>query len=320
MARLLLGNDYSYRLPIRNLLLVGLMFNYICNILYLLVFYKYIRPMISAPRQIDYIAHIAVLIVGTLTNYRFALIAFSRMFPKPHIPVDNSSRITPINYLAVSSVLLDLITLSAAGLLVYKEYPGTNLFMLGVDLLIVLVLVAAITVWMVAVPKPEDYYLPDVRKFNMEDNYRTEEDINHEKSQSYAKLVSAAYHQDASLPDIPLNQEPNEHPIDQKTLILMASSEEDNPPLPAIAKSVNPKVDQVRLSQSSGIEEADIDIDEVIHFEQGRGEEKKDENLPMERKNSQGEEKAKVAMDEAKTKRISNTVLNPVKKGSPSKG
>jgi hypothetical protein len=81
--------------------------------------------------------------------------------------------------------------------------------MLGVDLLIVLVLVAAITVWMVAVPKPEDYYLPDVRKFSMEDNYRTEEDINHEKSQSYAKLVSAAYHQDASLPDIPLNQEPN---------------------------------------------------------------------------------------------------------------
>jgi hypothetical protein len=120
VARLLLGNDYSYRLLIRNLLLVGLLFNYICNILYLIVFYKYIRPMISAPRQIDYIAHIAVLIVGTLTNYRFALIAFSRMFPKPHIPVDNSSRITPVNYLAVSSVLLDLITLAAAGLLVYK--------------------------------------------------------------------------------------------------------------------------------------------------------------------------------------------------------
>jgi hypothetical protein len=34
----------------------------------------------------------------------------------------------------------------------------------------------------------------------------------------------------------------------------MASSEEDNPPLPAIAKSVNPKVDHVRQSQSSAIE------------------------------------------------------------------
>jgi len=75
-------------------------------------------------------------------------------------------------------VLLDMLPLSAAGLLVYKEYPSTNLFMLGIDLMIVIVLIVVITVWMVAVPKSEDYYASDVKKFNMEDNFRTEEDIN----------------------------------------------------------------------------------------------------------------------------------------------
>jgi hypothetical protein len=82
-SRLLLGIDYSHRVTVKNLLIASLVFNYISNILYLILFCKYITPLIVKPRQIDYITHIVTLIVGTMTNYRFGLIAFSRMFPKP---------------------------------------------------------------------------------------------------------------------------------------------------------------------------------------------------------------------------------------------
>lgn len=152
-SRLLIGTDYSYRIIIKNLLIAGLALNYVSNILYLIIFIKYISPLMVKPRQIDYITQIAALLLGTVTNYRFGLICFSRMFPKPEIQVDNSSRLTPINYLAAASVMLDMLPLAAAGLLVYREYPGTNLFMLGLDLMIVIVLVVVVTVWMVAVPK-----------------------------------------------------------------------------------------------------------------------------------------------------------------------
>lgn len=101
-------------------MVAGLAFNYITNILYLIIFVKYVTPLITNPRQIDYIVNIAVLIVCTLTNYRFGLIAFSKMFPKPQIQIDNSSRLTPINYLAVFSVIFDILPLAAAGLMIYK--------------------------------------------------------------------------------------------------------------------------------------------------------------------------------------------------------
>ena len=96
-----------------------------------------------------------VLFVSTATNYRFGLLAFSRMFPRPCIPIKMACRLTPLNYLAMGSLLLDVLGLTAAVMLIYKEDAGTNLFMLGVDLLIVLVVVMLVSIWMVAVPKPE---------------------------------------------------------------------------------------------------------------------------------------------------------------------
>jgi len=82
-SRLLMGVDYSYRIIVKNLLIASLALNYVSNILYLILFIKYISPLIVKPRQIDYITHIGTLFIGTVTNYRFGLIAFSRMFPKP---------------------------------------------------------------------------------------------------------------------------------------------------------------------------------------------------------------------------------------------
>lgn len=107
------------------------------------------------PRQIDYIVNGIILFIATITNYRFGLIAFSRMFPKPEIQVENSSKLTPINYLTVMTLILDVIPLAAGGLLVYKEYVGTNLFMLGIDLVLILILLVCVTIVMVAVPKPD---------------------------------------------------------------------------------------------------------------------------------------------------------------------
>jgi hypothetical protein len=86
-VRLLLGVDYTYRNTVKSLLIVSLVFNYIANGFYIFIFIKYIRQLIRNPRQIDYIVNIGILILATITNYRFALVAFSKMFPKPVIYV-----------------------------------------------------------------------------------------------------------------------------------------------------------------------------------------------------------------------------------------
>lgn len=151
--RVLYGLDYSYRQTIFVLLLVGLIFNYITNVLYLAVFCKYLRPLLPHPRQTDYITNVVLLVLALLTNYRLALLAFSRLFPKPYIPIGNNSLLTPLNYLLITTLVLDLLPLAAAVYLIYKETSGTNLFMLGLDLLIVLVLNLVLTLWIVAVPK-----------------------------------------------------------------------------------------------------------------------------------------------------------------------
>jgi hypothetical protein len=83
----LLAASSSERLTVRGLMGGILAINYISNIVYIFLFIKYIKPLINNPRQIDVIANIVVLVFGTVTNYRFALIAFSKMFPKPYIYV-----------------------------------------------------------------------------------------------------------------------------------------------------------------------------------------------------------------------------------------
>lgn len=108
------------RLAVRALLATALATNYITNFIYIVIFVKYIKPLLTNPRQIDVIANIAALVVGTVTNYRFALIAFCKMFPKPHIHIVNGSKLTPIHYLAIISLLLDLFPIAGCCLLLYN--------------------------------------------------------------------------------------------------------------------------------------------------------------------------------------------------------
>lgn len=39
--------------------------------------------------------------------------------------------------------------------------------MLGIDLVVILAINVAVSIWMVAVPKPEEYYATDIKKTNI---------------------------------------------------------------------------------------------------------------------------------------------------------
>ena len=69
------------------LLVTSLVVNYLLNIVYLIIFIKYIKPLIVNPKQIDVISNVVVLVLATLTNFRFGLIAFARILPKPYIHI-----------------------------------------------------------------------------------------------------------------------------------------------------------------------------------------------------------------------------------------
>jgi hypothetical protein len=109
-------------------------------------------------QQIDKIANYAVVTVGELTNYRFSVMAYSKLFPKPNVIVENQSKLTPLHYMCIGSLLFELIPLIAAGILIYNEAPLTNLFMMGLDLMIVVLFNVFATIWIVSVDKNDDYF------------------------------------------------------------------------------------------------------------------------------------------------------------------
>ena len=120
VSRLLYGIDYSYRTTISALLIISLVLNYLVNLLYLPIFCKYLWPMLGRPKQIDYISNGVVLFLATATDYRLGFLSVSQMFPKPLIPVDMASRLTPINYLSIGSMVLSLVPFSASIMLIYN--------------------------------------------------------------------------------------------------------------------------------------------------------------------------------------------------------
>jgi hypothetical protein len=172
-VRRLLEYDLTQRPIIMNLLIVALVVNYVMNIIFSFIFFKYLVPLINAPRQVDYITIGAAFIIGMITNYRFCLIFFSKMFPKPRINVEFSSRLTPVHYLCIASVFLSGFVLGACGIILKNEYPLTDIFMLGIDILIIEVLLILFSVWMVAVDKSPEYFDDEKKVYHLEDNYRT---------------------------------------------------------------------------------------------------------------------------------------------------
>ena len=73
-----------------------------------------------------------------------------------------------MHYLAISSLILEIIPLSACVLGVMKEQGLSNLFMLSLDLLLVIVLNILVTIWFVACGKPEEYFDTDIKKYHIE--------------------------------------------------------------------------------------------------------------------------------------------------------
>lgn len=74
----------EYQSVALGLLATTIALNYISNIVYIVFFCKYLKQYI-ADRQVDTITNYVVLVLGTLSNYRFSLLCYSKMFPKPKI-------------------------------------------------------------------------------------------------------------------------------------------------------------------------------------------------------------------------------------------
>lgn len=157
-ARLLLTVDHSYRVTVELLFIVALAFNYLCNFVYVCLYIRYIKPLITNPRQIDILTNTLVLVTGTLTNFRFAILPFSKMFPKPHIQITISSQLTPIHYLCIVAIILDALPVTGCCLLLYNELPLTNLFMLALDYLLIIIVNLFLTIWMTSVKKDDNYF------------------------------------------------------------------------------------------------------------------------------------------------------------------
>ena len=79
--------------------------------------------------------------------------AYSRMFPKPFIYISNPSKLTPVHYLCIISLFLDIIPITACAIAIYNEQKQSNIFMLSIDLLIVIALNIIVTIWFVACSK-----------------------------------------------------------------------------------------------------------------------------------------------------------------------
>lgn len=150
----LLATSTAYIGQMKALLIVGVCLNYIENICYLIIFFRYIKPLITNARQIDMISNFVVLLIAVCTNFRFGLLAFSRMFPKPNIYVQNASKLTPIHYLCIFSLFMDVVSLTASGLGLTNAQKLSNTFMLSIDLIMVVVVNIVLTIWFVAGTKP----------------------------------------------------------------------------------------------------------------------------------------------------------------------
>lgn len=107
------------QLPVVGLLITALALNYLSNFLFVFLFCRYLRRFIP-DRQIDKISNYFVLVIGVFTNYRFSLVSYSKLFPKPNIMVENQSKLTPIHYMCIASVMFTVLPLAAAGILVYN--------------------------------------------------------------------------------------------------------------------------------------------------------------------------------------------------------
>ena len=100
------------------------------------------------------ISNYAALVFATLLTFKLGLISFAKMFPKPEIPVENPSKLTPIHYLCGVSFISTILIIAAAATLIYNETPLSTLFMVSIDLMIISIINMLCSIWMMAKSKP----------------------------------------------------------------------------------------------------------------------------------------------------------------------
>ena len=79
--------------------------------------------------------------------------------------------------MCIASIFTSFLPLSAACILIYNEYPLTDLFMLGIDLLMIVLISLVLTIWMVSVDKPPEYF-EGTKKYTKEEINNTTENFN----------------------------------------------------------------------------------------------------------------------------------------------
>lgn len=89
------------------------------------------------------------------------------MFPKPNIYVNNASKLTPIHYLCIVCMFLDIIILAGCGIGLVNSKKLSDTFMLSIDLLIVILVNYTITIFFVSTTKPDSYYDEFVKKYHI---------------------------------------------------------------------------------------------------------------------------------------------------------
>lgn len=162
------------------ILIVWLALNFIGNILHLILFCIYTKNLIPK-RQIHRVTNYITLIVATLSSFRFGFLAYARIFPSPYLEIKSPEKLKFIHILsAVFYFGLDLLLIIAGIILAYNSptIPSiTTTYLLGIDLILLTVCFMVIFIYVLCVPKNDEYY-QEIKKYVIEEVYKTEENIN----------------------------------------------------------------------------------------------------------------------------------------------
>lgn len=141
-----------------GLLIFAVVLNYAANGLYVFLFLKYLKPLILKLQQIDKITLTVTMVFGLITNYRFSMVAFSRMFPRPRVPIDMPKYLTPVHYLCFASMICSIFPIVACIINLGQQTRWSTSYMLSLDLLIVVVFNDLVTIWFISAKKDDSYF------------------------------------------------------------------------------------------------------------------------------------------------------------------
>lgn len=154
-----------------SLAICALCLNYLCNLVYLWIFCKYLKPFILH-RQIDMISNYSVLAIGMLTSFYFCLLPFLNLFRHPRIQFQADKNLKPVHILLLISSILNSIPLSLGIILAINYGASSVLGMLGIDIVLISILCWIFCIAIIVVPKPEGYFV-DVKKYTFQDAFKT---------------------------------------------------------------------------------------------------------------------------------------------------